>query len=79
MEKKVNIDLFIQCGNEENLELVLSKISDIGKWEKVSFSILRGWVSMNKEHLESYLYEKCGFDKNNIKVVNGNPGLWMIH
>lgn len=79
MKKNVEIDLFIQCGNEENLKAVLSKVTDIGKWEKVSSSILRGWVSMDKDHLETYLYEECGFDSDTVKVVNGNPGLWMIH
>lgn len=34
---------------------------------------------MDKDHLEAYLYEECGFDSNTVKVVNGNPGLWMIH
>lgn len=70
MKKNVEIDLFIQRGNEENLKAVLSKVTDIGKWEKVSSSILRGWVSMDKDHLETYLYEECGFDSDTVKVVN---------
>lgn len=79
MKKDVNTDLFIQCTNEEVQKAVLTKVAGIGKWEKVSSSILRGWSSMNKEHLESYLYEECGFDSNEINIINGNPGLWMIH
>lgn len=76
---KGEFDLFIRFKNSELSSEVLKNIKQFGSWERYTFTVYRGWSNISKKELEIYLYETCDYKKNEIEVIYGNPGLFMIH
>lgn len=74
----MEVDLFVKSEKEEVQKAVIEKLKGHGKWYIETSTIVRGWADANKEQLESYLYDECGFSKEEVTVVNGNMGLNYI-
>lgn len=76
--EKTKFDLFIRFKNSELSSEVLKNIKQFGSWERYTITVYRGWSNISKKEMEIYLYENCGYKKNEIEVIYGNPNLFMI-
>lgn len=71
-------DLIIQFNASHYIDIKkMSAFQTLADWSKYGQYGFRGFCTLNKEELENFIIDNLKLDKDNFKVIKGNPGLYM--